>query len=124
LSRVIDSPPRLLRLRWDARRGGTNSKEYPMALQLYDVYGRISMLAIDPNEVALLSDEAQETLALLIECVDTRESAAERVRLATIKLNEASVEQVNALAAHIAANPPMSALDAHRASIKSYSENH
>jgi hypothetical protein len=74
--------------------------------------------------VALLSDEAQETLKLLIECVGIRESAAERVRVATIKLNEAAIEQTEALAAHIAANPTMSPLEAHRASIASYQKSH
>ena len=64
----------------------------------------------------------QAVLAILIEAAQNREAAAIRLRDAKEAVREAMRAEADALAAHQAANPPPSAIDAHRAAIAAFNK--
>jgi hypothetical protein len=103
------------------RRGVTSSKlRRSTMIQMTNKYGQIDLSVIDPVEVAKLSDEQQAILALVVEAVQNREAAHVRLKKAEEDVHEAMRIETDAIAADQAANPPMTALEAHRASIASF----
>jgi hypothetical protein len=95
-----------------------------MALEIRNQFGQLSVAAIDPAEVAKLSDDQQAKLATLITAVENREAAADRFNKAVLGVRLATTEQEEALAAHHAANPPLSFQDAQRAAIDAFNNSH
>jgi hypothetical protein len=91
-------------------------------LEMHNKFGQFDLSMIDPAEVAKLSDEQQAVLAILIEAAQNREAAAIRLRDAKEAVREAMRAEADALAAHQAANPPPSAIDAHRAAIAAFNK--
>jgi hypothetical protein len=93
-------------------------------IQLHNQYGQIDLSIIDPNEVAELSDEGQLVLSLLISAVQDRQAAQQRFNSATLALREAAREQEDAMAAHIAANPPQTPQQAQQDAIAAYNASY
>ena len=93
-------------------------------LNLFNSKAQIDLSVIDPAEVALLSDSAQEKLASLISTVQAREAATERMLKAQAAVIDCTQEQADALAAHQLANPPPTQLEALRAAQASYIATH
>jgi hypothetical protein len=91
-----------------------------MAINFHDKLGRPDLALIDPAEVAKLSDEEQAILAIVVEAIQNREAAHERLRIAKEKVREAQRVEAEKFAAHQIANPPVTALEAHRASIAAF----
>jgi len=92
-------------------------------MNLFNQYGVIDLAAIDPAEVALLDDNQQKLLASLMTAVEAREAAALRVTNAVRAVGTATQEQIDAMAAHVAVNPPPTFADIHAASVAAYKPN-
>ena len=91
-------------------------------INFHNKFGQIDLSMINPAEVVTLTDEQQAVLAILIEAAQNREAAAIRLRDAKEAVREAMRAEADALAAHQAANPPPSAIDAHRAAIAAFNK--
>ena len=94
-----------------------------MALELYNALGQLDIAAIDHSEVALLSEPQQQALAVLISKVQAREAAQERFSKAVRALGAATAEQIAALDAHVAVNPPQSFAQAQAAAIAAFNKS-
>jgi hypothetical protein len=93
-------------------------------LQLTNRYGQVDLSMIDPVEVAKMSDEQQAVLAIFVEAAEAREAAQVRLKTAEDAVRAAMRVETDAFTAHQAASPPMTALEAHRASIVAYNKSH
>jgi hypothetical protein len=93
-------------------------------LEMHNKFGQIDLSLIDPADVAKLSDEQQQVLAILVEAAQNREAAHVRLRKADDAVRVAMRVETDAFAANQTANPPQTALEAHRASIASYNASH
>jgi hypothetical protein len=92
-------------------------------LAMQNKFGQIDLSLIDPAQVAKLSDEQQVVLAVLVEAVQNRDAAHERLRKAKEAVREAMRIEADAQAAHQAANPPPSRLEALRAAQDAYNKS-
>jgi hypothetical protein len=95
-----------------------------MAIALTNKFRQIDLAAIDPDEVAKLTDPQQEALSLLCDAVKNRETATERQSAALVRLHLAVADEDQKFAVHAAANPPQSEADARRAAIEAYNRSH
>lgn len=93
-------------------------------MNLFNSTAQIDLSVIDPAEVAKLDDNAQMKLGSLIAAVQRREAATDRWLKAQAVMIDATREQSEALAAHVIANPPPTALEALRANQESYRATH
>ncbi len=90
-------------------------------LELFNHLAQVDLAGIDPAAVAELPEEAQQKLGVLIDKVSIREKASERY-FAAIRNFAACVQaQTDALAAHVAANPAQTFIEAQRAVIAAQS---
>jgi hypothetical protein len=94
-----------------------------MRLEIYNHLGQIDLSVIDPAAVALLDDNQQQALSVLIEKTKAREAAQERYTTAVKAEGAANAEQHDALAAHIAANPPLTFQQIHAASVATFNKS-
>jgi hypothetical protein len=96
-----------------------------MALELFDKFGRVSVATLGEQlgAIVALNDDQQAKVSALVTAVENREAAAERFNRAVIGVTTATQEQEAAHAAHLAANPALSFLDARRAAIDAFNRS-
>jgi hypothetical protein len=85
------------------------------APELFDKFGRFDISGITPEIVEATMDEAQQSafFACVADCQAT-DKAEERERVSVVDVREKMRLQVAALAAHVAANPPQTRIEAMR----------
>jgi hypothetical protein len=86
--------------------------------------GNIDLSMIKDEDVAALDDERKTALENFIRAVIERGNATERHADARARVRACMVTEAEALAAHVAANPPPSFLDIHKAAIAAYNASH
>ena len=91
-------------------------------IELFNKYGQIDLSAIDPKEVAKLSDEQQAALAFVVETVQTHEAARARLKAAQENVRELMRVESDAIEANRIANPTPTQLEALRAVQAAYSK--
>jgi hypothetical protein len=93
---------------------------------MFDKFGRTDLSLLTPETIAAanLTDTQTAALHLVIESVTARESAQVRLQLAKDRVRECQRAECDALAAHTAANPPPSRIDALRAVQAAYRSSH
>jgi hypothetical protein len=91
-------------------------------IELHDRFGKIDLTLITEAAVASLSEAQQEALGVLVDAVKAREAADLRKIAAEKRVRAAMIAETETLAAHIAANPPPSRIEALRASQAAYNQ--
>jgi hypothetical protein len=93
-----------------------------MSLNFHDAYGRVDLSLLTPEAIAAanLTDAQTADLAIVVESVEARQSAQARLQLAKDRTRECQRLECDALAAHQAANPPPSRIDALRENIAAF----
>jgi hypothetical protein len=89
-------------------------------VEFLNKFGMIDLSLIDPNAVAELSPEQQQSLSILIDAVKTKEAAELRKSDARKRLHTTTNAEMVAMAANDAANPPPNFLDIRKAAIAAY----
>jgi hypothetical protein len=95
-----------------------------MAITLFSSTGQIDLSLIDPAEVLLLDEPRKEALNRFISAVLEKGKAEIRHHDARKRVHLAMSVEADAMAAHVAANPPPSRIEAMRAAQAAYRASH
>jgi hypothetical protein len=93
-------------------------------LEITNSDGAIDLSMITADAVSALTEEQAAVLAIFVDSVHTREAATIRKNAAQARVRTAMIAETEAEAAHFAANPPMTAIEAQRAAIDAFNKSH